>query len=172
MTAAEPAPDADPDVPGKARHKEPGLLVRHAGRVVLLDPDDRVLLMRYDDGPPNGIHWSTPGGGLNQGEAYAEGAARELAEETGWTDITLLGEIFQRSHVMEHADLIVRQVERFYLARTDFRQREISGVDAMHASDGIAAWHWWSVQELDATTEAIWPGELADLVRSSRPRST
>ncbi|HUK68243.1 MAG TPA: hypothetical protein VLW50_05740 [Streptosporangiaceae bacterium] len=36
--------------------------LRRAGRVILLDPEDRVLLMRYDDAPPNGSHWSTPGG--------------------------------------------------------------------------------------------------------------
>lgn len=168
MTTAAPAPDADPDVPAKARHEEPGLLVRHAGRVVLLDPGDRVLLMRYDDGPPNGIHWSTPGGGLEPGEDYPTGAARELAEETGWTDITLLGEIFRRTHVMEHTDIIFRQVERFYLARTDVPRREIAGVDAMHASDGIAAWRWWSADELEASTEAIWPAELPALVRSAR----
>lgn len=143
------------------------LLVRHAGRVILLDPDDRILLMRYDDGPPNGIHWSTPGGGLNPGEDYASGASRELAEETGWDDIVLLGEIHRRSRVMEHADAIIRQVERFYLARTDHPERPITGVDAMHASDGIAAWRWWTLAELDSTTEAIWPSELASLVRSA-----
>ena len=38
------------------------LRLRRAARVVLLDPDDRVLVMRYDDGPPNGRHWSTPAG--------------------------------------------------------------------------------------------------------------
>ena len=94
------------------------LRIRPAGRVVLLDPDDRVLLMRYDDGPPNGVHWSTPGGGLNPGEDFASGAARELAEETGWHDIVLLGEIYRWTHAMEYDDVIVRQVEHFYLART------------------------------------------------------
>ena len=69
------------------------LPVRRAARVVLLDPDDRVLLMRYDDGPPNGSHWSTPGGGLSAGEDYQAAAARELAEETGWSDVVLLGEV-------------------------------------------------------------------------------
>ena len=59
-----------------------GLPVRLAARVVLLDPDDRVLLMRYDDGPPNGSHWTTPGGGLNEGEDFPAGALREIAEET------------------------------------------------------------------------------------------
>ena len=52
--------------------------------------------MRYDDGPPNGPHWNTPGGGLEPGEDYPAGALRELAEETGWTDISLDGEIGRR----------------------------------------------------------------------------
>jgi ADP-ribose pyrophosphatase YjhB (NUDIX family) len=142
-------------------------MIRHAGRVILLDPDDRVLLMRYDDGPPNGVHWSTPGGGLNPGEDYATGAARELAEETGWDDIVLGAEIHRRIHTVEHSDVIFRQVERFYLAGTDQRRRAITGVDAMHASDGIATWRWWTLAELDSTTEAIWPRELAALIRSA-----
>lgn len=154
----------DSDNPGR----EARLRIRRAGRVILLDPDGRVLLMRYDDGPPNGIHWSTPGGGLNPGEDYASAALRELAEETGWHDIVLGGEVHRRSHTMEYDDVTVRQVERFYLARTDQPGRQISGVEAMHASDGIATWHWWSVAELDSTTEAIWPGELASLIRSAR----
>lgn len=142
--------------------------IRHAGRVILLDPDDRVLLMRYDDGPPNGVHWSTPGGGLNPGEDYAAGASRELAEETGWHDVELAGEIFRRTHVMEYDDTIVRQVERFFVARTEQSRRAITGVDAMHAADGIATWRWWSLAELDATDEAIWPAELPDLIRQAR----
>ncbi|MGH3273282.1 MAG: hypothetical protein ACRDNZ_03025 [Streptosporangiaceae bacterium] len=36
------------------------LPVRLAARVILLDPDDRVLLMRYHD-TLDGRHWSTPG---------------------------------------------------------------------------------------------------------------
>ncbi|HXL18453.1 MAG TPA: NUDIX domain-containing protein [Streptosporangiaceae bacterium] len=144
-----------------------GRRVRHAGRVILLDPDDRVLLMRYDDPPPNGIHWSTPGGGLSPGEDYPTAALRELAEETGWHDIVLGGEVHRRTHTMEYDDVIVRQVERFYLARTDQAGREITGVEAMHAADGIATWHWWSLAELESTAEAIWPGELPSLIRSA-----
>jgi len=135
--------------------------------VILLDPDDRVLLMRYDDGPPNGVHWSTPGGGLNPGEDFAAGAARELAEETGWHDIVLLREIHRWTHEMEYDDVIVRQVERYFLARTAPGERQITGVEAMHASDGIATWRWWTLAELDATPEAIWPAELADLIRKA-----
>jgi hypothetical protein len=36
----------------------------------------------------------------------------------------------------------------------------------MHTSDGIAAWRWWTLAEMDSTDEAIWPAGLADLIRS------
>ena len=127
--------------------------------------------MRYDDGPPNGVHWSTPGGGLNLGEDFKAGASRELAEETGWHDIVLLDEIHRWTHDMEYDDAIVRQAERFFFARTGQRQRQITGVETMHESDGIATWRWWSLDELDSTDEAIWPAELADLIRKTLARA-
>ncbi|HEY6313699.1 MAG TPA: NUDIX domain-containing protein [Streptosporangiaceae bacterium] len=145
-------------------HPEPRL--RRAGRVIVLDPDDRVLLFRYDDGPPNGRHWCTPGGGLNDGEDYAAGARRELAEETGWTDVPLGGQVHERTLTMEYADAIVRQHERFFLARVQAARRELGEVAAMHTSDGIAAWRWWTLAEMDSAEQPIWPAGLADLIRS------
>jgi ADP-ribose pyrophosphatase YjhB (NUDIX family) len=141
------------------------LRLRRAGRVIVLDPDDRVLLFRYDDGPPNDRHWCTPGGGLNDAEDYPAGARRELAEETGWDDVPLGPEVHERTLTMEYADAIVRQHERFFLARVGTARRGLGEVAAMHASDGIAAWHWWTLAEMDATDEVIWPGGLAGLIR-------
>ena len=143
------------------------LFVRRAARVILLDPDDRVLLMRYDDGPPNGRHWTTPGGGLDAGEDYPAAARRELEEETGWGDVQLLGEVLRRSFEMTYGGRTVRQVERQYLARTDQACRAIRGVEAMHAADGIAAWRWWTLAELEATDEEIWPADLLNIIRRS-----
>jgi ADP-ribose pyrophosphatase YjhB (NUDIX family) len=141
------------------------LRLRRAGRVIVLDPRDRVLLFRYDDGPPNGRHWCTPGGGLDEGEDYRTGARRELFEETGWNDVPLGPEVHERTLVMEYADAIVRQHERFFLGRVEVPGRELGEVAAMHVSDGIAAWHWWTLAELDTTDEDIWPPGLAGLIR-------
>ena len=146
------------------------LWLRRAGRVIVLDPDDRVLLFQYDDGPPNGRHWCTPGGGLNDGEDYAAGARRELAEETGWTDVPLGTTAYERTLTMEYADAIVRQHERFFLGRVEVARRELGEVADMHVSDGIAARHWWTLAEMDSTNEVIWPEGLADLVREALSR--
>jgi 8-oxo-dGTP pyrophosphatase MutT (NUDIX family) len=142
------------------------LPVRRAARVILLDPDDRVLLMRYDQGPPNGRHWATPGGGADDDEDYPAAALRELAEETGWTDIVLLREASRRRYDMDYAGRMVSQDERLYLARTDQRRRVLGDVAAVHAADGIAAWRWWTLAELETTDERVWPAGLAALIRA------
>jgi ADP-ribose pyrophosphatase YjhB (NUDIX family) len=162
MSATASLPSAcGPDPVGESRE----VRLRRAGRVIVLDPGDRVLLFRYDEGPPNGRHWATPGGGLNDGEDYAAGARRELAEETGWTDAALSAEVYEWTHTMAHADAIVRQHERFFLARVETARRALGQVAAMHISDGIAAWHWWTLADMDSTDEVIWPPRLAGLIR-------
>jgi ADP-ribose pyrophosphatase YjhB (NUDIX family) len=159
------------DLAGAGTRAAAGLPQRRAGRVIVLDPGDRVLLMHYDDDPPNGRHWCTPGGGLNPGESFADGASRELAEETGWDDVVLLGEVHRDTRTMEFGGRILRQHERLFLARTGQVRRALGDVAAMHASDGISGWHWWDLTELETTTEVVWPTGLAALIRDVQRRS-
>jgi len=37
----------------------------------------------------------------------------------------------------------------------------------MHAADGIAAWRWWTLAELEATDEETWPADLLNIIRRS-----
>ena len=78
--------------------------------------------------------------------------------------------VARRRLTMEYGGRLVRQRERLDLARTDQACREIRGVDAMHSADGIAAWRWWTLAELDATTETVWPAGLAGLIRKTLAR--
>jgi 8-oxo-dGTP pyrophosphatase MutT (NUDIX family) len=143
----------------------PELPVRFAGRVLVFDPDGRVLLFKYEDPPPNGSHWNTPGGGLEPGEDYHSGAQRELIEETGWRDVPVAPEVVhRRTIIMEHGGDIVRQVEEFFTARVSIARRSLGEVGLMHVSDGINGSRWWSAAELEATDEKIWPDGLAGLV--------
>ncbi len=160
----------DRRLPSHGMGEAAGLPQRRAGRVIVLDPGSRVLLLRYDEDPPAGRHWATPGGGLNPGESYAAAASRELAEETGWEDVPLLGEVHRNMRLVMHGSGAVWQHERLFLARTDQMRRELGDVAAMHASDGITAWRWWTVAELETTAELVWPRELAALIRGTLGR--
>lgn len=51
-------------------------------RVIAIDDEDRVLLIRHSYGPPT---WMAPGGGMDRGERAVAAAVRELREETGCT---------------------------------------------------------------------------------------
>jgi 8-oxo-dGTP pyrophosphatase MutT (NUDIX family) len=133
----------------------------------VLDPDGAVLLFRYDDAPPNERHWTTPGGGLDDGEDFLDAARRELAEETGWTDVLVAPRVLtERTFPMEYAGRMVLQREQLFLARVSTPRRTVADVDGMHASDGISGWRWWTLAELDATQESVWPQNLSEVIRS------
>jgi 8-oxo-dGTP pyrophosphatase MutT (NUDIX family) len=60
-------------------------LSRSAARLIVIDRDDRVLLIEGRDStrPESSTWWITPGGGLDEGESLEQAARRELLEETG-----------------------------------------------------------------------------------------
>ncbi|MFI6658063.1 NUDIX hydrolase [Streptomyces sp. NPDC050523] len=134
--------------------------IRNAARAVVLDADQRVLLLRYDE---NGGFWATPGGSLEEGEDHAKATLRELGEELGIdeTNIELGAQLAQRStdHLVGGHE--VRQIERYYLAR-------VSPSDVHPACaaqpDNIREYGWWTEDELRSTSATVYPRGLADLI--------
>lgn len=55
---------------------------RPAARVVCVDDQGRILLLRWHDTIDHVVFWEPPGGGLEPGETPLEAARRELYEET------------------------------------------------------------------------------------------
>lgn len=56
---------------------------RPAARLICVDPQGRVLLLKWRDPSDGHVLWEPPGGGLEPGEAVRDAVLREWAEETG-----------------------------------------------------------------------------------------
>ena len=138
------------------------LLERAAARVLLLDGRDRLLLFHGGDParPENGSWWITPGGGLEIGEDAEAAALRELREETGLFGVVLEGPVWQRVAEFEFDGLGYRQSEVFFLARVDAHDVDTSGFDDVEQR-AMVGHRWWSIDEIDASQDVIYPRRLA-----------
>lgn len=138
---------------------------RAAARVVLLDPEDRILLFKLVDAQSGRWWWFTPGGGLGPGETHETAALRELVEEVGLEQVTLGPCIWTREHVFPMPDGVrYRQRERYFLARVEpFEVSTAGHLD--YELTALAEHRWWSVDEIAASDETFAPRRLGVLLR-------
>jgi 8-oxo-dGTP pyrophosphatase MutT (NUDIX family) len=140
---------------------------RHAARVLLVDRAGRALLLHGGDPARPGLRWwFTPGGGRQGDETAAEGAARELFEETGLrVEPAELGEpIWHQVTEFSYDHRQYRQDQEFFLLRVAEWRVDTAGMEA-DEQETISEHRWWSAAELDASTEQIFPEDLATLLR-------
>jgi 8-oxo-dGTP pyrophosphatase MutT (NUDIX family) len=135
--------------------------------VLLFDPAGRVLLLHgRDPARPDHEYWFTVGGGIDPDESLAEGAARELFEETGvrTTAADLVGPVYSEVTEFPFDGRWYRQEQDFFVLRVPS-----CGIDFSRHNDieraTVDAYRWWSVADMRASAERFYPPDLAALVQ-------
>ena len=141
--------------------------VRPTSRVILLDPNERVLLILAtvtvgrDHGPES--FWHMPGGLVEPGETYEQAGSRECAEETGIRNISVGPCVWHRRHVAQWHGRWYDWRERYFLARTDQSRTTARGMEGPELEE-FREHRWWSVDEVRQADETFVPGRLASLL--------
>ena len=134
---------------------------RRTARILLLGPDDRLLLFRYlaEGFDP---FWIMAGGECDPGEDYAAGAQRELREETGIDAQPLpLGITREANYV--YAGEPVRAIEHFFVHRTRAAAIDTSGHTELERQ-AMQEHRWFTRVEIGDWPETIYPLEILDLI--------
>jgi 8-oxo-dGTP pyrophosphatase MutT (NUDIX family) len=138
---------------------------RVAARGIVLDPEDRILLVMFRSPETGETWWATPGGGLDAGEPHEEGLRRELLEEAGIRVDEIGPCVWVREHVFEWGGRLLRQTERYFLVRVDSTEIAPQLTAEQLASQGLHEVRWWSLRELDEADETFAPSRLPALLR-------
>jgi 8-oxo-dGTP pyrophosphatase MutT (NUDIX family) len=157
------------------------LLRRRAARVLVIDPADRLLLLRGGDpAVPGPRFWWTVGGGLEAGESARAGAVRELHEETGLlvAEDALIGPLHRDYSCFDFDRWRVEQENEFFAVRVPGWTTAPAALEAIETAsiDGAG---WWSLQQLRAHVdgrphdgpggpdEPVYPQDLAEVLEAA-----
>jgi 8-oxo-dGTP diphosphatase len=141
------------------------LRIREAVRALVIDADQRVLLVRFEF--PTATRWALPGGGLEPGEGHVEALRRELEEEVGLVGAIIGPQIWHRLHIVPFLNgQFDGQREQIYLVRCDtFEARPQLSWEEMNA-EFVHELRWWTLDEIAASDAHFVPRDLHSRVVS------
>ncbi len=141
---------------------------RPATRVLLIDEQDQVCLLRgraVAERPP---FWFTTGGGVEPGETPRAAGVREVAEETGLTLVAaqLRGPLWWRRSVFVFDGATIEAEETYFAAAVaNFAPRSGARTELEHRMIDDARWCTAAdIQRLEAAGDNVYPPGLADLL--------
>jgi len=156
-----------------------GLPERETARALLIDPDDRLLLIAYQAArdvdparPGKRDFWYTPGGGREPGESLEQTCLRELEEETGLTGLTLGPRIARRAvpQTLFARHRFVR--ESYFLVRAPHAHLDTTRLQETEG-DPVLDVRWWPLDALRAPDLVIEPPTIvalfADIIAGQVP---
>ena len=134
-------------------------------KVLLIDPDDRVLLFRgidrtLPDDPPV---WFPVGGAVEDGETVEAAAIRETTEETGFEIADAGPALLTRSFHWVFEGRVYDQEETYFVVRVPGgapTDREWTDVERAT----VVGHRWWTIEELRRTNHVVYPHGLAGLL--------
>src|SRR5205814_7668782 len=138
---------------------------RRSCRVIAIDPAGRVLLLGGSEGGRRVC--ITPGGGCWPDEDDETTACRELFEETGLRlePVHLGRPVGTTSGVWTaSAGTVYRTADYHFAVRVDAFTPVTDRHEEVERA-WIEEFRWWPVDEIETTTETVWPLGLAPLVR-------
>lgn len=145
-----------------------GLRIREAVRALVIDDDNRVLLVRWQFGDQH--VWGTPGGGMEPDEDVETALRRELDEELGIGASAEIGpHIWERTHLVAFIDgNWDGQHDRFFLVRTTAFEPAPHLTREQLAAEHLMHMQWWTFDELQSfaptDVEFFAPRRLPQLV--------
>ena len=131
---------------------------RQAARLLVVTPDEQVLLLRLEPSFRDPF-WVTPGGGLDDGETFVDAARRELAEEVGRDDLPIGPCIWRRTVTFTWERWRVQQEERTFLLGAP---EAFEAVTVHPDEEPITGSAWLAVPDLRTLPEVVYPVGLAD----------
>ncbi|UXA20134.1 NUDIX domain-containing protein [Mycobacterium sp. SMC-4] len=145
---------------------------RRSARVVLLDEQGAVLLLRGSDpastAEPKPRWWFTIGGAAQDGESLAHTAAREVEEETGLQVAAedMVGPVWRRDAIITFNGAVLRSEEMYFIYRTARFEPTDAGRTGLERT--YIHGHRWCdatmIQQLVINGEVVYPLQLGELL--------